>query len=61
MTDLTLILTVALAAAFVLVVVGLLLLILFYRWRLADSLRTLARFIRENILLYDKLEQMAKQ
>lgn len=61
MTDLTLILTVAFAAAFVLVVVGLLLLILFYRWRLADSLRTLARFIRENILLYDKLEQMAKQ
>lgn len=61
MTDLTFILTVALAAAFVLVLVGLLLLILFYRWRLADSLRTLARFIRENILLYDKLEQMAKQ
>ena len=61
MTDLTFILTVALAAAFVLVVVGLLLFIFYYRWRLADSHRTLARFIRENILLHDKLEQTAKQ
>ncbi|MBQ4386416.1 MAG: hypothetical protein II822_02225 [Prevotella sp.] len=61
MTDLTLILTVALAAAFVLVVVGLLLSLFYYRWRLADSHRTLARFIRENILLYDKLEKIAKQ
>ena len=60
MTDLTLILTVALAAAFVLVVVGLLLVILYYRWRLADSYRTLARFIRENLLLHDELEQIAK-
>lgn len=60
MTDLTLILTVALAAAFVLVVAGLLLFIFYYRWRLMDSHRTLARFIRENILLHDKLEQTAK-
>ena len=60
MTDLTLILTVALAAAFVLVVVGLLLIILYYRWRLTDSYRTLARFIRENLLLHDELEQIAK-
>ena len=61
MTDLTYILTVALAAAFVLVVVGLLLFIIYYRWRLSDSHRTLARFIRENILLQDRLEQTAKQ
>jgi len=61
MTDLTLILTVALAAAFVLLVTALLLFILYYRWRLADSHRTLARFIRENLLLHDKLEQTAKQ
>ena len=61
MTDLTLILTVALAAAFVLVVAGLLLSLLYYRWRLMDSHRTLARFIRENILLHDKLEHIAKQ
>lgn len=61
MTDLTLILTVALAAAFVLVVVGLLLSLFYYRWRLVSSHRTLARFIRENLLLYDKLEQITKQ
>ena len=61
MTDLTLILTVALAAAFVLLVTALLLFIIYYRWRLADSHRTLARFIRENILLHDKLGQTAKQ
>lgn len=61
MTDLTLILTVALAAAFVLLVTGLLLFILYYRWRLADSHRTLARFIRENLLLHDQLEQTVKQ
>jgi len=61
MKDLTFILTVALAAAFVLVVVGLLLFIFYYRWRLSDSHRTLARFIRENILLHDKLEQSAEQ
>lgn len=61
MTDLTFILTVALAAAFVLLVTGLLLFILYYRWRLADSHRTLARFIRENLLLHDQLEQTVKQ
>jgi hypothetical protein len=61
MVDLTLILTVALAAAFVLVVAGLLVSLFYYRWRLMDSHRTLARFIRENILLHDKLEQIAKQ
>lgn len=61
MTDLTLILTVALAAAFVLLVTALLLFIIYYRWRLADSHRTLARFIRENLLLHDQLEQTAKQ
>lgn len=61
MTDLTLILTVALAAAFVLLMTGLLLFIIYYRWRLADSHRTLARFIRENLLLHDKLEQTVKQ
>ena len=61
MTDLTFILTVALAAAFVLLVTALLLFIIYYRWRLADSHRTLARFIRENLLLHDKLEQTVKQ
>lgn len=49
MTTWTYILTVALAAAFVLVVVGLVITILYYRWRLRDSHRTLARFIRESL------------
>jgi hypothetical protein len=60
MNDLTLIFTVALAAAFVLVMAGLVLSLFYYRWRLMSSHRTLARFIRENILLYDKLEKIAK-
>ena len=49
MTTWIYILTVALAAAFVLVVVGLVVVILYYRWRLRDSHRTLARFIRESL------------
>ena len=49
MTTWTYILTVALAAAFVLLVVGLVITILYYRWRLRDSHRTLVRFIRESL------------
>ena len=51
MGSLTFILAVALAAAFVLIVVGLVAVIIYYRWRLKDSHRTLARFIKENIAL----------
>lgn len=51
MTELTQILTVALAAAFVVVVMLLVLAVIYYRWRLRDSHRTLARFIKENIEL----------
>ena len=51
MIDLTLILTVALAAAFVVVVLLLVAAIIYYRWRLRDSNRTLARFIRESLEL----------
>ena len=57
MTNLTFVLTVALAAAFVVVVIGLLAAIVYYRWRLRDSHRTLARFIRENILLHEESER----
>ena len=53
MTEMTFILTVALAAAFVLLVVGLVAVIIYYRYRLKDSQRTLARFIKENILLHE--------
>jgi hypothetical protein len=50
----TFILTVALAAAFVLLVVGLVTVIIYYRCRLKESHRTLARFIKENILLQEE-------
>ena len=56
MIDMTYILTVALAAAFVLMAVALLVAVMYYRWRLRDSHRTLARFIRENILLNEKID-----
>ena len=54
MNGITFILTVALAAAFVLLVVGLVVVIIYYRCRLKDSHRTLARFIKENILLNEE-------
>jgi heme/copper-type cytochrome/quinol oxidase subunit 2 len=57
MNGITFILTVALAAAFVLLVVGLVVVIIYYRYRLKDSHRTLARFIKENILLREENEK----
>ena len=49
MTTWTFIITVALAAAFVVVLLLMVLTIIYYRWRLRDSHRTLAHFIRENL------------
>ena len=57
MNGITFILTVAMATAFVLLVVGLVVVIIYYRCRLKDSHRTLARFIKENLLLRDENEQ----
>ena len=54
MENLTFIITVALAAAFVLLVVGLVAVIIYYRCRLKESHRTLARFIKEEVLLHEK-------
>lgn len=51
MGNLTFVLTVALAAAFVLLIVGLVVVIIYYRYRLKESHRTLARFIKEEVLL----------
>ena len=51
MNGITFILTVALAAAFVLLVVGLVGVIIYYRCRLKESHRTLARLIKEEVLL----------
>lgn len=55
MTGITFILTVALAAAFVLLVVGLVAVTLYYRYRLKDSQRALARFIKDEILLREEV------
>lgn len=55
MTGITFILTVALAAAFVLLVVGRVAVIIYYRYRLKDSHRVLARFIKEEILLREEV------
>ncbi len=55
MNGITLILTVALAAAFVLLVVGLVAAIIYYRCRLKESHRTLARIIKEEVLLQEKI------
>lgn len=55
MTTWMFILAVALTAAVVVVVLLFILIIIYYRWRLRDSHRTLARFIRENIEMeYEK-------
>ncbi len=53
MNSIAFILTVALAAAFVLLVVGLVAVIIYYRYRLKESHRTLARFIKEEVLLHE--------
>ncbi len=58
--DFSCIITSALAAAFVLTIAILMLAVLYYRWRLNDSHRTLARFIRENVLLRNELEEICK-
>ena len=55
MTGFTFILTVALAAAFVLLVVGLVAVIIYYRCRLKESHRALARFIKEELLLREEV------
>ena len=54
MGNMTFILTVAMAAAFVLLVVGLVVVIIYYRCRLKESHRTLARLIKENLMLREE-------
>ena len=57
MTDITFIIIGALATAFLLLVVVLILGLLYYRWRLSDSQHMLVRFIRENFRLQEKLNE----
>ena len=55
--DLTMIISVALAAAIIVIVLMLVAIILFQRWRIGEKNAALARFIRENIELLDKLNK----
>lgn len=57
MTDITFIIIGALATAFLLLAVLLILGLLYYRWRLSDSQHMLVRFIRENFRLHEKLNE----
>lgn len=55
--DFTLIITVALAASFIVIVLALVAIIFFQRWRIGEKNATLGRFIRENIELLDELNK----
>ncbi len=57
MTDITFIIIGALATAFLLLVLLLILGLLYYRWRLSDCQHMLVRFIRENFRLHEKLNE----
>ena len=59
MTDTTFIIIGALATAFFLLVVLLIVGLLYYRWRLSDSQHTLVRFIHENFRLREKLNEQS--
>lgn len=47
----------ALATAFFLLAVLLIVGLLYYQWRLSDTQHTLMRFIRENFRLHEKLNE----
>ena len=57
MTDITFIIIGAMATAFLLLALLLVVGLLYYRWRLSDSQHTLVRFIRENFRLREKLNE----
>jgi cytochrome c-type biogenesis protein CcmH/NrfG len=55
--DMTLIFTVALAAAFIVVVLALVVIIKYQRWRIGDQNVFIERFIRQNEELRQKLRK----
>ena len=57
----SLILTVALAAAFIVIVLALVAVIVFQRWRISDNNAHLKEFIDENMELRDKLRRYKEQ
>ena len=59
--EVSLILTVALAAAFIVVVLALVAVIVFQRWRISDNNAHLKEFIDENMELRDKLRRYKEQ
>ena len=58
--EVSLILTVALAAAFIVVVLALVAVIVFQRWRISDNNVHLEKLITENIELREKLRKAYK-
>jgi len=55
--DTNLILTVALAAAMIVVILALVCIIIYYRWQIGDKNATLGRFIDENAELRRKMQR----
>lgn len=56
--EISIILTVALAAALVVVVLALVGIIIYQRWRLSDKNAAIGKFINENELLRQKMQRM---
>ena len=59
--EVSLILTVALAAAFIVVVLALVAVIVFQRWRISDNNAHLKEFIDENMEMRDELRRYKEQ
>ena len=59
--DITLILTSALAAVILIVIVTLVALLIYYRWRNAELLTGLAKFIRENNRQQREVERLQRE
>ena len=59
--EVSLILTVALTAAFIVVVLALVAVIVFQRWRISDNNAHLKEFIDENLEMRDKLRRYKEQ
>ena len=55
--DITLIFTIALAAAFIVVVLALVIIVIYQRWRIGDQNVFIERFIRQNEELRQKLRK----
>ena len=55
--DITLIFTIALAAAFIVVVLALVIIVIYQRWRIGDQNVFIERFIRQNEELQEKMRK----